>query len=635
MGKVSRRRNRSRANGRRKKHRFLMKGGAIFFDGTGNLTPQGTQMKNRVKIFLLMAAIGGWDRGALSINTILGGGAVPTAAQMAQNMAMGGYQSIEAAYGGADYIVRAAATAAYQFATSKSVSAIPPTARAAMNIFSTAGFGGARFLYNNQVNIAQGIGLLIAGLVVMGIPVELVENRFREAGFEASTVAAAARGDTQARVETVGRQIAVAGASVMDAADLANPYDHAAVRGAGDIVLQSLIETAAAFNAAYDRAATVLVLHPIDSMHDRLPVITMMMLATCDAVMETAARSGDMRPIVQVATNAADLAANWISQNARAFCVRMRARAVGARVSAMESLRASAAYVGNWMIDMYGGLQHRWQAAMARRVALNHAVAAADASGAGADAAQHAQALIDEARAVEAEAAAQAGQLVAPPNTPASPASPQAMFIPMSPLDPAMAAAHGLSSGDGNGYLDEARAAAILASLIQAPPEPGTPQRAFVDSRPDQLFPGVAPEDVDQDPDRSNAALMGQWPDSPDRSGASSGGTRGLEKNRPPPKYGQPTKSTGKKSEAMLERAEIIAAFAAFARSNAALRLGPFGLDESGLEIIASEWSSSSCGGGAPGGGGRRTKKAKRHRKRATKKHKKKSHKAKSRRRRR
>ena len=71
MGKVSRRRNRSGTNGRRKKHRFLMKGGAMFFDGAGNLTPQGTQMKNRVKIFLLMSAIGGWDRSALSILSLI------------------------------------------------------------------------------------------------------------------------------------------------------------------------------------------------------------------------------------------------------------------------------------------------------------------------------------------------------------------------------------------------------------------------------------------------------------------------------------------------------------------------------------------------------------------------------------
>ena len=45
MGKVSRRRNRSGTNGRRKKHRFLMKGGAMFFDGAGNLTEQGMQMR--------------------------------------------------------------------------------------------------------------------------------------------------------------------------------------------------------------------------------------------------------------------------------------------------------------------------------------------------------------------------------------------------------------------------------------------------------------------------------------------------------------------------------------------------------------------------------------------------------------
>ena len=112
MGKVSRRRNRSGTKGRRKKHRFLMKGGALFFDGAGNLTEQGMQMRGRIKIFLVMSALAGWNSMAGGINTIFGADVAPGIQEMLQNMAIGGYEGISAMGGGAQFVCRVAATAA-------------------------------------------------------------------------------------------------------------------------------------------------------------------------------------------------------------------------------------------------------------------------------------------------------------------------------------------------------------------------------------------------------------------------------------------------------------------------------------------------------------------------------------------
>ncbi|MHA2082392.1 MAG: hypothetical protein ACXABD_01425 [Candidatus Thorarchaeota archaeon] len=575
MGKVSRRRNRSGTKGRRKKDRFLMKGGALFFDGAGNLTEQGMQMRGRIKIYLVMSALAGWNSMAAGVNTIFGADVAPGIQEMLQNMAIGGYEGISAMGGGAQFVCRVAATAAGNL--------LGPPGSAAYNAsidilrrLGRFGLRGATQIANHPQEISQGVGLLIAGLVVMGIPVEVVSEAFQEAGFELYQGAQGLMVRVRGAASQVGDASGAFGASAMRVGKAALPNPDGAV-AAAEIIGQAGLDVGAAFITAFDRVAEVL-MRPVDQLHTRLPVLTVVLLTTSDAAMNAAA-SMNMDPVTRVAEQAVSLGLDWARQQAATCANTAGAAAMSARDRALAMLQTTAARVGNSMIDAIGGIRARWARAMLAQGALNRLGAHAyHGAPMGAQAAAH-ERVRDAAQAMEAKWVADAAALQAPPNTPMPPPSPQAMFIPMSPYhEQVQLQAEPMEAPADGGYLTLQETAEVLAVML---PQSGA----------------VAREDQDE------AAELAAMADI-DPFGS----------NMPPPKK---QKGGGVDISTLVAQSKMVA------------------------ETQAVNWAKGVCSDAPKVGskrtrdqdGGRRTRKAKRHRKRATKKHKKKSHKAISRRR--
>ena len=600
MGKVSRRRNRSRTKGRGKKHRFLMKGGALFFDGAGRLTVEGERMRLRIKIYLIMSALAGWNSMAAGVNTIFGADVAPSIQEMLQNMALGGYEGISAMGGGAQFVCRVAATAARNVLEGPGSAAYNASIET-LQWFGRFGLRGATQIANHPQEISQGVGLLIAGLVFMGIPVEVVSEAFQEAGFELYQGGQGLMVRIRGAASQVGDASGSFGASAMRVGKAALPNPEGAV-AAAEIIGQAGLDVGAAFITAFDHVAQVL-MRPVDQLHDRLPVLTVVLLTTSDAAMNAAATL-DISPLTRVAEQAVSLGLNWIGQQAATCANTAGAAAMSTRDRAMVMLRTTAARIGNSFIDAIGGIQSRWARARLAQGTLNRLGAHAyHGAPMGAQAAAH-ERVRNAAQAMEAQWVADAAALQAPPNTPMPPPSPQAMFIPMSPYreqvpfpsEPIEAPADG-------GYLTLQETVEVLAVLL---PQSG----AAAEPARDQTELEDAARKADINPDGSNEDMF-------------EGGTRGISK---PPTVKPPTVKVGKVGMRVIESGRALQVIRA-AGLNAIERLEK--QTETETKTIALSWATSTC----MSSGGRRTRKAKRHRKRATKKYKKKSHKAKSRRR--
>jgi hypothetical protein len=410
----------------------------------------------------------------------------------------------------------------------------------------------------------------------MGIPVEVVSEAFQEAGFELYQGAQGLMVRVRGAASQVGDASGAFGASAMRVGKAALPNPDGAVEAA-EIIGQAGLDVGAAFITAFDRVAEVL-MRPVDQLHTRLPVLTVVLLTTSDAAMNAAA-SMNMDPVTRVAEQAVSLGLDWARQQAATCANTAGAAAMSARDRALAMLQTTAARVGNSMIDAIGGIRRRWARAMLAQGALNRLGAHAyHGAPMGAQAAAH-ERVRNAAEAMEAKWVADAAALQAPPPTPMSPIrfQPQAMFIPMSPYhEQVPLEAEPMEAPADGGYLTLQETAEVLAVML---PQSGA----------------VAREDQDE------AAELAA------RAGIDPFGSF-LE----PPSKKQ--KGGGVDISTLVAQSKMVA------------------------ETQAVNWAKEVCS--VVGSkrtrdqdGGRRTRKAKRHRKRATKKHKKKSHKAKSRRR--
>ncbi len=425
---------RSRSKGKHKKRnpRYLMKGGAICYDQYGNITEYGQLMKQRIKIFLIMSSMDGWNKGTDFINDLLGVDVMPSIQDMLVAMATGGYKTIDAMYGGGKFLATICAKALNAAATGGG----GPAYRAAISLLQflgSLGLRGAAFLGNNPQNIASGASLLIVGLVGLGIPYSVVQEAFINAGGAAAgAVAGGWQGVTGAVMQ--GQEMAQPHlASALHILGQAGP-DPREAAGAAGVVGNFALDSAAVVSVNFDSVA-VAIMHQIEKVHDKLPVLTLVLLATSDAVINSAKQGWNPQPIINVATQAAELGLRWSYSTAGAVCAAGKARAASVGDSAMDILRRTAQAMGNWMIDVRGGFNLRWHGAEARAQMRQTMQAQAYGHGAdqGAQAAAHAAAAA-AGRQFEEDLQAQAGALVAPPNTPIPPPSPQAMYIRFDPL---------------------------------------------------------------------------------------------------------------------------------------------------------------------------------------------------------
>jgi hypothetical protein len=605
MGKVSKRRNRSG----KKKHRFLMKGGAMFFaDGDNRaLSQQGEEMQRRLMITLLLSGLTAYDRGVGGLNQLLGIGVLPTTLDALQAMATGGYETITALAGGSDLLVRIVARAAYYMILSPG-GQVTDAAAWILGHCGSFGLQGASMLVGHGPQIMQSLGVLIGGLALMGIDIERVIAVFESVRTDIveSMPAVVAPAVAPALTMLGNLQAAYAQARIVatgEARALAEPaVGAAAVMGVG------ALNTGAAVYVQFD-AAVMLILRQGERVHERLPVVTTVLLTVFEGAMQTM-RTGNPAAIINVATNITTMAGRWVARNAQAVCVMGRDGAAAAQVSAVQMVRATATLFANWTIDQLGFAAEAARSAQHRREILGAMGVSGDGSHMGLQQAHDAA----HAHAAQLEVlwAAQYAEMVAVQHL-NTPGSPQAGFLRWSPAREQVLVAAAQQPGamdPAHGFLalDEAAAVLALASVEYGERGMVSPSRiaddeadaaaAAEEHRPGYGIAGV-PDSLD---------VMGSMGKKGGRGG--NGKKRGREEEPSSQGSNKVFKPT---ACASVDECAVVAA--------------------DSERQAAEKYVRMACGGrGGGGGGGRKTKRTKRHRKRATKKHRRKSYKRKSRR---
>ena len=621
MGKVSKRRNRSG----KKKHRFLMKGGAMFFaDGdNAGLNAGGRNMRGRLMISLLLSGLAGYDRGAGGLNDLLGIGVLPTTLDALQAMATGGYETVNALGGGSELLVRIVARAAYYMILSPGGQA---THAAGWILGHCGSFGlqGASMLVTRRVDIMQGLGLLIGGLALMGIDIERVIAVFESVR---ANMVASMHVDVGAAVAPVQAMLGNLQAAYAEARNVATREARSLADPAAGAVAYlggAALDTGAAVYVQFD-AAVMLILRQGERVHERLPVVTTVLLTVFEGAMLISADPANAVDLIYVAKNITTMAGRWVVRNAQAVCVMGQEGAARAQVSAVQMVRATATLFANWTIDQLGFAAEAAGRAVRRREMLGVVGVSGDAPRRGLQQAH--DAAHAHAAQLEVQWAAQYAEMIAVHHL-TTPGSPQAGFLRWSPArEQVLAAAAAQQPGamdPAQGFLALDDAAAVIALGSMGEQGAGPSPNRIVDNEADAavaadaavpapapappLPPGYGIEGVEEEADLD---VMGSnWKEGGGPGGVQSGvkksvsrqsGTRGFKGVLP--------QKTPASATSALENIAVVAA--------------------DSERQAAEKYVRMACGGR---GGGRKIKRTKHHRKRATKKHRRKSYKRKSRR---